>query len=206
MRYLLLSCCVFAALLGACAPPADTRGGATRPPSVAPAAVANSPTLLVPAGAPPRPSPTAAVAPSPDATPVPDAAAFVYRWPAEIPAGLTLIPAESRVAADGEEGVGGIGFYLLTFGDARRRLVVGGGAVDTLPVSGKIATLEIDGHRARLVDAEDGGRGERELVIDGYAGRLFLYGVGIEREELVRAAESLAPVDVAVLRRRLAAP
>lgn len=184
------------------------------PPSPTIAAMAQQPTAAPPAPAPSRaaspqaatapPLPLATGTPAPGATaeaaPESDDVPFAYLWPEHIPAGMTPAPAESRIARDGELGPGDIGFFVVTFNGGDRKLVVGGGAAEPFPITGRISTLALGERGARLVTSE----GQRQLVISGTQGALFVYGVGIAEDELVQVAESLRPIDVAELRRRVA--
>jgi hypothetical protein len=123
-------------------------------------------------------------------------------WPEYLPAGMAPSPSESRVARDGELGPGDIGFFVVTWNGGGKKLVVGGGAAEAFPLSGRITTVALGERGARLVTSDD----QRQLVISGTEGSLFVYGVGIAEEELVRVAESLRPIDVAELRQRVGQP
>lgn len=185
------------------------------PEPVAPAAP--SPTIAAltsePTGTPAVASPMAtAAAPAAVATAAPTAPAgqasleegdvslFAYQWPDYLPAGMAPAPLESRIAREGEIGDGGVGFYLVTFNNGAQKLVIGGGAVEPFSLSGPIERVRLGTRGARIVTQEN-----QILVVidDGAPGTLFVFGVGLERAELLRVAESLAPIDVRDLRQRV---
>lgn len=147
----------------------------------------------------PAPTPTAGIAIAPGATAVP--ASFSYLWPAYLPPGMQVSPAESRVAREGEVGEGGIGFFIVTFASGSRKLVVGGGATETLPLVGDERHISVGSRQATLTTSGD----QRQIVFDVSPGRLFVYGFGIDEADLLRVAGSLEPIDVRDMRARVGA-
>ena len=156
-----------------------------------------SPTTMTTGGA----GPTAATSTSRLPTPSAEAAPFVYLWPSYLPAGMQVSPAESRVAREGEIGAGGLGFFIVTFAAGTQKLVVGGGATETLPLTGDQRRLIVGGRQATLTTNGD----QRQVIFEVAAGSLFVYGFGIGEEELLRVAGSLQPIDVRELRQRVTA-
>jgi hypothetical protein len=136
---------------------------------------------------------------APGDTTAPAEAPFAYLWPAYLPEGMAPAARESRVAREGELGPGDIGFFVVTFNGEGRKLVVGGGAAEPLPLTGRITTVRLGERGARMVASGE----QRQLAISGYQGALFVYGSGVSEEELLRVAESLAPIDVGEMRRRV---
>jgi len=120
-------------------------------------------------------------------------------WPEYLPEGMAPAARESRIAADGELGPGDIGFFVVTWNGGGRKLVIGGGAAEPFPLSGRITTLEIGGRGARLVTSDK----ERQLTLSGSEGNVFVYGIGLDEAELIRVAEALRPIDVAEMRQRV---
>jgi hypothetical protein len=185
--------------------PAPPPGAATASPTIA--AVQRSPT---PAGAPARPSPspanpaaqaTAIATAAPPATPAagqaPAPEPSIYLWPAELPAGLAVSPAESRVSAEGEAGPTGMGFYIVTLNAGAKKLVIGGGDLaDALPLAGAERQVTVGQRTAKLIASGE----QRELLIDVSRGKLFVYGLNLSEDELLRVAASLQPIDVRDLR------
>jgi hypothetical protein len=173
------------------APPRDpvavpTLAATALPATAAPLALATSP-----------PSPaSAAEEPAGAETP------FAYLWPAYLPDGMAPAARESRIAADGELGPGDIGFFVVTWNGGGRKLVIGGGAAEPFPLSGRITTMELGGRGARLVTNEN----QRQLTLSGTEGNVFVYGAGLDEAELVKVAASLRPIDVADLRQRVDVP
>lgn len=131
-----------------------------------------------------------------------DVALFAYQWPAYVPDGMAVAPSESRIARDGEVGDGGVGFYLVTFNSGAKKLVIGGGAVEPFSLSGTIERIRLGARGARIVN-----QGDQTLIVidDGAPGTLFVFGLGCARDDLLRVAESLAPIDVREMRRRVEA-
>jgi hypothetical protein len=170
-----------------------------------PVAVVARPSPSVAALMPPAPTFAPTAIPARVVTSVPVApgraepASFVYLWPEYLPAGMQPAPAESRIAEASVQPEGEIGYFVVTFNAGSRKLVVGGGATEPLPVSGTVEALTVDGHEARLVTNGE----QRQLLISGGAGVLFVFGVGLSAEELVRVAEALREVDAATLRERV---
>ncbi|MGQ9549243.1 MAG: hypothetical protein ACUVSY_03740 [Roseiflexus sp.] len=171
-------------------------------PSSAPTVAEQLPTPSIssaPVVQPAPPSP-AAVLPSPVGPASLEAgnpARFQYRWPSFIPDGMKPSPAESRIVRDDEVGDGGIGFYLVTFNGNGNKIVIGGGAVEPFSLSGTIERVSLGGYNARIV-----AQGDQTLIVidDGAPGTLFVLGVGVARNELLRVAASLTPVDVRDMR------
>lgn len=204
MRTALILLAVFAVLLVGCG------DQPAQPAAVSPTAAALLPspaTAPNPAPAPaPVPIPTA-TRPAATATAIPlataDPASFSYLWPAYLPDGMTPSPAESRVAGDDEVGQNAPGFYLVTFNadGGKRKIIVGGGAVEPFQLRGVGRELELDGRKATLVSSGD----QRLItfVTQPGQGSLFVLGVGIEEQDLLLAAESLLPIDVTEMRLRV---
>lgn len=151
-----------------------------------------------------RASPTAQAATRP--TPAGSAAIergeptqFVYRWPSFLPDGMQPSPDETRIAREGEVGDGDIGFYLVTFNGDSGKIVIGGGAVEPFSLTGPIERITLGSYPARVVM-----QGEQTLIVidDGAPGALFVFGAGIARDDLVRVAASLEPIDPREMRRR----
>lgn len=128
-----------------------------------------------------------------------DPTRFVYRWPAFLPEGMRPAPDETRIARDDEVGDGDIGFYLVTFNGDASKIVIGGGAVEPFSLSGPIERVNLGSYAARIVT-----QGNQTLVVidDGAPGALFVFGVGVARDDLMRVAASLAPIDPREMRRR----
>ncbi len=128
-----------------------------------------------------------------------DPARFVYRWPSFLPEGMRPSPDETRIARDDEVGDGDIGFYLVTFNGEAGKIVIGGGAVEPFSLSGTIERVNLGAYAARIVT-----QGNQTLVVidDSAPGSLFVFGVGVARDDLVRVAASLAPIDPREMRRR----
>ena len=167
--------------------PSTTRVGTASPPAASPSAAALA-------------TPTPLAAPSAQAAPTPVAAPFVYLWPSYLPSGMQLSPKESRVAREGEVGEGGLGFFIITFQAGTNKLVVGGGATETLPLSGDRRHVTAGSREGTLITNGD----QRQIVFDVPKGSLFVYSFGLGQEELLRVAGSLEPIDVQELRRRAA--
>jgi hypothetical protein len=172
--------------------PSPSAAPPTAAPATQPAAVPSAPAAATHA-----PAPTAQSAAT--AAPAGAEAPFAYLWPEFVPEQMVPAPRESRIARDDELGQGDIGFYVVTFNGGGRKLIIGGGATEALPITGRITTLRLGERGARLITTDD----QRQLVISGYQGTLFVYGVGISEDELVRVAESLRPIDVREMRRRV---
>ena len=191
-RLLLLAC-----FLSACG---------SRTPAPSPnTALSPSPTIaavvLAPAPA-PAPRPTATPRPvQPIATANP--AVFNYFWPAYLPQGMQPAPKESRIAGDNEVGSNAPGFYLVTFNadSGKRKIILGGGAVEPFALSGETKQLEIDGRAAKLTTNGE----QRLLLITTGAGQgaLFLFGIGVGEADLLQAADSLLPIDLPDMRARV---
>jgi hypothetical protein len=136
----------------------------------------------------------------PTATP-PRAESFVYLWPAYLPADMRVSPGESRVAHEGETGQNAAGFFIVTFTAAGGKLVIGGGATDTLPLAGDQRRITVGGRAATLTTSAAG----RQIVFDVPKGSLFVYSSALSEEELLRVAGSLQPIELAELRKRVGA-
>jgi hypothetical protein len=108
-------------------------------------------------------------------------------------------PDETRIARETEVGDGDIGFYLVTFNSDAGKIVVGGGAVEPFSLSGPIERINLGSYPARVVT-----QGEQTLIVidDGAPGSLFVFGAGVARDDLVRVAASLEPIDPREMRRR----
>lgn len=171
------------------APPAATAATAPAPMPTAPITAPTTAPISEPSAPAITLSPALAMTPAAEAS-------FTYLWPTYLPAGLAAAPAESRIARDGELGEGDIGFYIVTFNGVGQTLILSGGATEALPISGRITTVLVGGQEARLITNGD----QRQLVLTGYQGALYLHGVGISEEELIRVAESLRPIDVRAMR------
>ncbi len=128
-----------------------------------------------------------------------DPSRFVYRWPSFLPEGMRPSPDETRIARDDEIGDGDIGFYLVTFNSDSGKIVIGGGAVELFNLTGPIERITLGSYPARVVT-----QGEQMLIVidDGAPGALFVFGAGVARDDLVRVAASLAPIDPREMRRR----
>ncbi|HMO59818.1 MAG TPA: hypothetical protein PKA05_09750 [Roseiflexaceae bacterium] len=124
---------------------------------------------------------------------------FEYLWPEFLPEGMQLSSGETRVAQEGEIGAGEIGFFVLTFQDGGRKLVVGGGATDAIPLSGRIESLMIGNRPARRVSGDIG----EMIVFERVQGTLFVFGIGMTRDELEQVAASLTPIDIRELREKV---
>jgi hypothetical protein len=173
------------------------------PTIAAPAQLSPTPRALAPTSARPAsaPSPTAPpVRSAPTATP-PPAEAFVYLWPAYLPAGMQISPRESRVAKEGEVGQSAAGFFIVTFTSGDGKLVFGGGATDTLPLTGEQRRITAGGRPATLTTGAAG----RQVVFDVPKGSLFVYSSTLGEEQLLQIAGSLQPIELAELRKRLGA-
>ncbi|HEX5691418.1 MAG TPA: hypothetical protein VFX76_15495, partial [Roseiflexaceae bacterium] len=129
----------------------------------------------------------------------PPSTAFTYLWPAYLPADMAVSPQESRVARDGELGQNGLGFFIVTFAAGTGRLVIGGGATATLPLTGDQRRVEVAGRGATLTTGAAG----RQVVFDTPSGSLFVYSSTLSEDELLRVAGSLEPIDIADLRARI---
>jgi hypothetical protein len=108
---------------------------------------------------------------------------------------------ESRVPREGEVGQDGLGFFIVTFASGTSRLVVGGGATDTLPLTGDQRRVEVGGRAATLTTSDP----QRQVVFDVPKGKLFVYSSILSEDELLRVAGSLQPIDLPELRRRVGA-
>jgi hypothetical protein len=111
---------------------------------------------------------------------------------------MQVSPTESRIARTGELGTGGIGFFIITFKAGTQKLVVGGGSTETLPLTGDQRRLVVGTRQATLTTNGD----QRQVVFEQPIGSLFVYSFGLSEDELLRVAASLAPIDVAEMRKR----
>lgn len=179
-----------------------------------PAALQPSPTIAAAALQPrpaftPSPAPAGLVSLPPSTSPAPagaqspspvQAEPFVYLWPAYLPEGMQISPKESRVAQEGQIGAEGLGFFIVTFKAGARKLVVGGGGLaDALPLTGESQNMTIGSQQAILTTNGE----QRQLVFAVPRGTLFVYGAGLTEQELLRVAESLAPIDVRLVREQI---
>lgn len=150
-------------------------------------------------------APTAPAVPAPDlpaANPAPAGDPALYVWPADLPADLTVSPAESRIAADGEVGPNGLGFYIVTLNAGAKKLVIGGGDLgEALPLTGAERPVTLGQRTGKLITKDQ----QRELLFDGGPGKLFVYGMGFGEDELLRVAGSLQPIELQALRKLVAA-
>jgi len=187
-------------------------GGASAPaPPAAPsptiAAAVRSPTPAGSLGPQPSPSPANPAA-QPTAAPVqpapatsvagqaPVAEPSIYLWPAELPPDLKVSPKESRVAGEGEVSPNGLGFYIVTLNAGDKKMVIGGGDLEALPLQGEERQVMVGQRTGKLITKDQ----QRELLLDVSRGKLFLYSLGFSEDELLRAAASLQPIDVRALR------
>src|SRR5262245_60734206 len=194
-----LAGCGDTAAIPTVAPPSPTIA-APPPPSATPAAAGRAatspPVTAQPTATPPTfASPTAA----PQAGTPAEQEPFVYLWPSYLPEGMQLSPRESRVPREGEIGQNGLGFFIVTFALGTGRLVIGGGATDTLPLTGDKHRVEIGGRAATLTTNAT----QRQLTFDVAKGSLFVYSSSLSEEELLRVAGSLQPIDLIELRARV---
>jgi hypothetical protein len=197
LRWLALAL-IAGVLVGCGAPPPSSA-----PTLPLPTVAVQRPTPSIPSapGVQPVPASPTAVPPSP-AGPASlergDPARFRYQWPAFIPDGMKPSPAESRIARDDEVGDGDIGFYLVTFNGRGNKIVIGGGAVEPFSLSGTIERTRLGAYNARIVT-----QGDQTLIVidDGAPGTLFVLGVGMARDDLLRVAASLTPIDPHEMRR-----
>lgn len=186
--------------------------GCTAAPSAAtPAASVPSPTIAsvqsVAAPA-PAPAPVAATA----TRPLPTRAAliatanpniFSYLWPAYLPQGMVPMPSQSRIAKDTELGTNAAGFFLITFNanGGQQKIILGGGSVEPLALTGDSKQITLDGRKATLVT-----NGDQRLVrfdTETNQGSLFLFGIGVSEQELLVTAESLLPITPTDMRLRV---
>jgi len=154
-----------------------------------PAAQPTSATNAVQAPAAPAGTPAAGQASAPEPT--------IYLWPSDLPPELRVAPKESRVAADGEVGPNGLGFYIVTLNAGDTKVVVGGGDLgDALPLVGDEHPVTVGQRSGKLITKDQ----QREVVLDISRGKLFIYSLGLSEQELLRIAGSLQPIDVKALR------
>lgn len=144
-------------------------------------------------------TPTAMVSPITSTTISSDKTQFSYLWPIYLPYDLQLSPEESRVAREGELGDTNIGFFIITFQSGAKKLVIGGGATETLPLTGTQTQLTIGTYQTVITTNDE----QRQIVFDVTPGHLFIYGFGISEEELVHVAKSLSPIDAHEMRTRV---
>ena len=81
------------------------------------------------------------------------------------------------------------------------KLVIGGGATDTLPLAGDQRRIVVGGRAATLTTSGAG----RQVAFDVPKGSLFVYSSNLSEEELLRVAGSLQPIDLTDMRKRLGA-
>jgi hypothetical protein len=161
---------------------------AARPPATHPPVVQPAPATPL-AGSPAQPAPTAPAAP------------FAYLWPAYLPANMQISPVESRVPREGEVGQNDLGFFIVTFTDGAVKLVIGGGATETLPLTGEQRRMTVGGRPATLTT----NGSQHQVVFDVPKGSLFVYSSSLSEDELLRVADSLKPIDLLELRKRVGA-
>jgi hypothetical protein len=118
-----------------------------------------------------------------------------------MPEGMALSSGESRVMGENEIGRDNLGFYLLTFsGDGgKQKVVVGGGAVEPLTLSGDQKQVTVADRKGTLITSGN----QHLILIDSDKGTLFVFGGGISEEETLLVAESLLPIDVRDMRARV---
>ncbi|MBC8159945.1 MAG: DUF4367 domain-containing protein [Roseiflexaceae bacterium] len=189
----------------ACANNRATAPTAVRPtPTIAAAVIATQPAAestpdLIVAPAVPQPATapaTATQAPAPQpAAPV----AFDYLWPAYLPDGMAISANESRVAQENEIGTTGAGFYLVTWNGGERKLVVGGGASDALPLAGEQRTIDFRNAEATITSSGE----QRQLVFSRDGAKFFVYSRKIAEDELLLVADSLVPMEASLVREQL---
>jgi len=127
----------------------------------------------------------------------PAAEPSIYLWPTYLPPNMQLSPAESRVASADQTGEAGLGFYLITLNNGPQKLSIGGGDLqDVLPLSGDQRSITAGARTGTLISTGD----RREIVFNMARGKLFIYGAGLDEQELLKIAESLQPIDVNTLR------
>lgn len=126
---------------------------------------------------------------------------FNYLWPAYLPEGMQLATQESRVAQEGEIGKDNLGFFLITFsGDGgKRKLSLGGGAVEAFKLEGEKKEVQIAGRPATLITQEQ----QHLVLLQAPRGTLFVLGAGLNVDEVLKVAESLEPTDVRTIRQKL---
>jgi hypothetical protein len=193
-----LSCaaCGAASVPAPPAAPSPTIAAAVRSPTPAsPLAVQPSPSPANPA-AQPTTAPAQPVPATPAAGQAPAPEPSIYLWPAELPPNLKVSPKESRVAGDGEVGPNGLGFYIVTLNAGDKKMVIGGGDLEALPLQGEERMVTVGQRTGKLITKDQ----QHELVFDLARGKLFVYSLGFGEDELLRAAASLQPIDVRALR------
>ena len=158
-----------------------------------------TPDLIIAPAAPQATTP--AVAASVPQPPQSAAVPFAYLWPAYLPDGMRVSPNESRIARENEIGTTGTGFYLVTWNKEERKIVVGGGATDALPLAGKKRELDFRNAQATLTTNGE----QRQLVFSRDGANFFIYSRNISEAELLLIADSLVPMDVSALREQVKA-
>jgi hypothetical protein len=128
---------------------------------------------------------------------------FNYLWPAYLPQGMVPMPSQSRIAKDTEAGTTAAGFFLITFhaNGGKQQIILGGGSVEPLPLTGDTKKVTLDGRDATLVTNGD-QRLVRFATVDTQ-GSLFLFGIGVSEQELLLVAESLLPMTPSDMRLRV---
>lgn len=158
------------------------------------AAMAATPDLIIAPAAPQTTTPAMT-----QTTPQPEQSAavpFTYLWPAYLPDGMRISPNESRVAGENEIGTTDTGFYLVTWNNGERKIVVGGGAIDALPLAGERREIDFRNSSATLTTIGE----QRQLVFTREGANFFMYGRNIAEDELLLVADSLVPIEVSTLR------
>ena len=195
---------VYAALLYICFMLSSCASSSSQATTV-PAAITASPTIAAVAAPIPAPLASRGVAPAtvsiPKTTPTAMPGGFNYFWPAYIPEGMQIAAQESRVAGENEIGRDNLGFFLLTFSGegGKRKLSLGGGAVEAFQLQGERKQVQLGSRSATLVTL-----GEQHLILlEVPVGTLFVLGAGLSEDEVVKVAASLEPTDVRAIRQRL---
>lgn len=181
---------------------ASCSSAATSTPTVAPTtALTTAEAALAPAEGPPATAtPRLQVVPSqptapPGSTPSAVTSAFTYLWPAYLPDGMYVSPSESRVPHANEVGSTSTGFYIVTFNGDTRKIIVGGGATDSLVLNGESRSVEYDGEMATLTTEGE----QREFVFIKNKVKYFIYSRNISEQELILVAESMVPNELTAI-------
>ncbi len=90
----------------------------------------------------------------------------------------------------------GLGFFIESFSSAAGKLVIGGGATETLPLTGDEHRVEVGECPATLTTSG----AQCQVVFDTPKGSLFVYSSSLAAEALLRVAGSLQPIDRSELR------
>jgi len=116
---------------------------------------------------------------------------------------MVPMPRQSRIAKDNELGTNAAGFFLITFNanGGKQQIILGGGSVEPLPLTGDTRKITLDGREATLVT-----NGDQRLVrfaTEADKGSLFLFTIGVSEQELLLTAESLLPITPGDMRLRV---